>query len=144
MELPGSRPLGFANGPDLSGQLSEWPVDHTVKCLAFYHPDDAPALRIEQQARLRALHEAARRRGLELMIEIIAGEHGRLGDDTVARVLGELYALHIKPDWWKLEPQPAAEAWGNVARVDRGQRSLVPRHRGGRAAAPGRMNSGAR
>ena len=114
VELPGSRPLRFETGPDIGGQLTEWPVEHTVKCLAFYHPDDEPGLRIEQQASLRMLHEAARRRGLELLIEIVAGKHGKLGDDTVARVLGELYALGVKPDWWKLEPQPSADAWANI------------------------------
>ena len=117
VELPGSRPLAFEKGPDLGGQLVEWPVDHTVKCLAFYHPDDEPALRIEQQRRLGAVHEAARRAGRELLLEIIAGKHGRLGDDTVARALDELYALGIKPDWWKLEPQPSAPAWKSIAQT---------------------------
>ena len=32
---------------------------------------------------------------------------------------GELYALGIKPDWWKLEPQASPAAWQN----DRGGRS---------------------
>jgi 5-dehydro-2-deoxygluconokinase len=31
--------------------------------------------------------------------------------DTVARVIRRLYALGIRPDWWKLEPQASAEAW---------------------------------
>ncbi len=79
VELPGSRPLALANGPDLGGQLVEWPVGHTVKCLAFYHPDDEPGLRIAQQARLFAVHDAARRAGRELMLEIIAGKHGSPG-----------------------------------------------------------------
>jgi 5-dehydro-2-deoxygluconokinase len=29
----------------------------------------------------------------------------------VARVLHTFYALGIRPDWWKLEPQPDAAAW---------------------------------
>jgi 5-dehydro-2-deoxygluconokinase len=45
-----------------------------------------------------------------LLIEIIAGKHGALGEDTVARVLERLYAIGVKPDWWKLEPQATA-AW---------------------------------
>ncbi len=115
VELPGSRPLALANGPDLGGQLVEWPVDHTVKCLAFYHPDDEPGLRSAQQSRLFAVHDAARRAGRELMLEIIAGKHGTLAGDTVARVLEELYALGIKPDWWKLEPQPSRQAWKRIS-----------------------------
>ena len=35
-------------------------------------------------------------------------------DDTIARALDELYALGMKPDWWKLEPQRSAAAWGSI------------------------------
>jgi 5-dehydro-2-deoxygluconokinase len=118
-ELPGSRPLRFEFTEDIGDRLAEWPVMQTVKCLAFFHPDDDPALRREQTASLRTLYEAARRNGLELLIEIIAGRHGPLGDDTVARVLGELYRAGIKPDWWKLEPQPSATAWRAVEKAIR-------------------------
>jgi 5-dehydro-2-deoxygluconokinase len=48
------------------------------------------------------------------MIEIIAGKHGTLADDTVARALEELYGLGIKPDWWKLEPQHSSKAWDTI------------------------------
>ena len=36
---------------------------------------------------------------------------------TVARALEELYALGIKPDWWKLEPQASGEAWRAIGAV---------------------------
>jgi 5-dehydro-2-deoxygluconokinase len=29
----------------------------------------------------------------------------------------ELYALDIKPDWWKLEPQADAAAWDEIGKV---------------------------
>src|SRR5689334_1031794 len=105
VEQPGSRPLRFEFSQDIGSQLVEWPVDHCIKCLCFYHPDDPPALKQEQQEKLRALFEAARKVGRELLVEIIAGKHGKLDDQTVPRALQELYALGIKPDWWKLEPQ---------------------------------------
>ena len=38
-------------------------------------------------------------------------------DDTVSRALAELYALGIKPDWWKLEPQANAAACGYIENV---------------------------
>src|SRR5262249_25497486 len=111
VELPGSRPLRFEFDQDIGGRLAEWPVTHTIKCLAFFHPDDDSNLREAQTEKLRTLYDAARRNGLELLVEIIAGRHGALGDDTVSRVLASLYAAGIKPDWWKLEPQPSAAAW---------------------------------
>ncbi|WP_136616519.1 MULTISPECIES: bifunctional 5-dehydro-2-deoxygluconokinase/5-dehydro-2-deoxyphosphogluconate aldolase [Mesorhizobium] len=117
VELPGSRPLRFEFSQDIGSQLTEWPVDHCIKCLCFYHPDDPPALKEEQQQKLRALFEGARKVGRELLIEIIAGKHGKLDDTTIPRALEELYALGIKPDWWKLEPQASAGAWAKIEAV---------------------------
>ncbi|CCV03844.1 PfkB domain protein [Mesorhizobium metallidurans STM 2683] len=117
VELPGSRPLRFEFSQDIGSQLVEWPVDHCIKCLCFYHPDDPAALKEEQQQKLKGLFEAARKVGRELLIEIIAGKHGKLDDTTVPRALEELYALGIKPDWWKLEPQASASAWARIEAV---------------------------
>ncbi|MGF1627930.1 MAG: 5-dehydro-2-deoxygluconokinase [Kiloniellaceae bacterium] len=116
VEVPTSRPLAFEGG-DLGSTLIEWPLAHTVKCLVFYHPDDDAALKRQQEAQLLTLYQACRRLGRELMVEIIAGKHGSLGTTTVAEVLATLYRLGIKPDWWKLEPQPDAAAWQAVDRV---------------------------
>ncbi|CAN7192510.1 bifunctional 5-dehydro-2-deoxygluconokinase/5-dehydro-2-deoxyphosphogluconate aldolase [Mesorhizobium sp. LjRoot246] len=117
VELPGSRPLRFEFSQDIGSQLVEWPVDHCIKCLCFYHPDDPAALKEEQQQKLRSLFEGARKVGRELLIEIIAGKHGKLDDTTIPRALEELYALGIKPDWWKLEPQASAAAWAKIEAV---------------------------
>ncbi|PBC08517.1 5-dehydro-2-deoxygluconokinase [Mesorhizobium sp. WSM3859] len=117
VELPGSRPLRFEFSQDIGSQLTEWPVDHCIKCLCFYHPDDPEELKVEQQQKLRALFEAARKVGRELLVEIIAGKHGKLDDTTIPRALDELYALGIKPDWWKLEPQASAGAWAKIEQV---------------------------
>ncbi len=114
VERPGSRPLDFDGMDSLAAHLAEWPVTQTVKCLCFYHPDDPPELRERQERELRRLFEATRSGGRELLLEIIAGKHGALHDDTVARVVARLYAIGIRPDWWKLEPQPGAAAWRAV------------------------------
>lgn len=117
LEQPGSRPLRFEFTQDVGARLAEWPVTHTVKCLAFYHPDDPTELKREQGEKLRTLYEATRKVGRELMVEIIAGKNGKLKQDTVARALAGLYALGIKPDWWKLETQASAAAWDKIADV---------------------------
>ena len=117
IEEPGSRPLRFEFTQDAGARLVEWPVRHTIKCLAFYHPDDDAALKREQAGKLRTLFEASRSIGRELLIEIIAGRNGPVADDTIPRVLEELYALGIKPDWWKLEPQASSAAWKNIGGV---------------------------
>ncbi|MGH6925594.1 MAG: bifunctional 5-dehydro-2-deoxygluconokinase/5-dehydro-2-deoxyphosphogluconate aldolase [Propylenella sp.] len=129
VEQPGSRPLRFEGGADVGSRLVEWPVTHTVKCLCFHHPDDPPELKEEQTRVLGGLYDAARRLGRELMIEIIASRHGAVAEDTVARVLEELYAAGIKPDWWKLEPQDSDAAWeaigATIAKHDQWCRGVV-------------------
>jgi 5-dehydro-2-deoxygluconokinase len=117
IELPGSRPLQFEFGQDLGGRLIDWPVDHCVKVLCFYHPGDAAELKSAQTAKLIAAFEAARKLGREILVEIIASKAGPLKDDTVVRVLAELYDAGLKPDWWKLEPQASVKAWEAIDRV---------------------------
>lgn len=114
VEQPGSRPLDFEGGGDLGAHLVEWPVIQTVKCLCFYHIDDPDDLKTRQERELRRVFDAARTVGRELMIEIIAGKNGPIAEDTLARVLERLYRLGIRPDWWKLEPQASAVAWGKI------------------------------
>lgn len=117
IELPGSRPLQFEFSQDLGSRLIDWPVDHCIKVLSFFHPDDPAALRHEQVEKLRAAFDAARKVGREILIEIIAGKNGALSDDTVARALTEIYDAGIKPDWWKLEPQANDAAWAKTDAV---------------------------
>ncbi|GJD47783.1 5-dehydro-2-deoxygluconokinase [Methylobacterium crusticola] len=117
VEKPGSRPLDFDQLPDLGSHLKEWPVDHTIKCLCFWHPDDPEALKALQERELLRVYDAARTAGRELLIEIIAGKHGRLEPGTVASIVQHLYDLGIKPDWWKLEPQHDPTAWHRIAAV---------------------------
>jgi 5-dehydro-2-deoxygluconokinase len=114
VEKPSSRPLDLEEM-----HLAEWPVTHTVKCLCFYHPDDDEELKARQERELARVHHAARAAGRELLLEIIAGRHGTLSDTTVASVLARIYALGIKPDWWKLEPQMSPLAWRTVEEVIR-------------------------
>jgi 5-dehydro-2-deoxygluconokinase len=114
LEKPGSRPLQFEFTQDVGSRLIDWPVDHVIKCLAFYHPDDPLDLRREQIEKYRTLYQAARKVGRELLVEIICGKHGPMQDDTTARAMAEIYAEGIKPDWWKLEPQKSSAGWTAV------------------------------
>lgn len=117
VELPGSRPLRFEFSQDLGSRLLDWPVEHCLKVLCFFHPDDPPSLKAEQIDKLQAAHDAARKIGRDILIEIIASKHGELKSDTTARALTELYAAGLKPDWWKLEPQADRAAWAQIDAV---------------------------
>ncbi|MET3896406.1 5-dehydro-2-deoxygluconokinase [Devosia sp. UYZn731] len=117
VELPGSRPLRFEFTQDLGGRLLDWPVEHCLKVLCFFHPDDPAALKAEQIDKLQAAHDAARKIGRDILIEIIASKHGELKSDTTARALTELYDAGLKPDWWKLEPQAERATWSAIDAV---------------------------
>ncbi|MFO1149229.1 MAG: 5-dehydro-2-deoxygluconokinase [Alsobacter sp.] len=117
VEKPGTRPLDLeieGNG-SIGAHLAEWPVGHTVKVLCFYHPDDPEELKLRQERELKRVFDACRGVGRELLVEIIASRHGPVGDDTIAAVIRRLYAIGIKPDWWKLEQQPGEAAWAAVS-----------------------------
>ena len=111
IEVPGSRPLAFEGYADVAMTLREWPANHVVKVLAFYHPDDDAEMRARQDRQLLRLFDACRRTRHELLVEIIASKHGAIESDTIARVIDHLYGLGIYPDWWKLEPTADPAAW---------------------------------
>jgi 5-dehydro-2-deoxygluconokinase len=111
VEQPGSRPLELEIGPDLGSDLSEWPAEHVVKVLCFYHPDDDAAMKKEQETTVIRLADAARRNGLEFLLEVIPSKVGPVGDDTTARVIQRFYDIGVYPDWWKLEPMTSERAW---------------------------------
>ncbi len=111
-EWPGSRPLTLEPdlGPDCGG-LSEWPAEHVVKVLCFYHPDDDTAMRAEQEETVSRLFTAARRNRLEFLLEVIPSKVAPIDDETTARIIDRFYEIGVYPDWWKLEPLKSVEAW---------------------------------
>jgi len=102
VEQPKSRPLEFEGGHSIGSRLVSWPIEHTVKCLLFYHPDDDDVLRHEQEKRLTELYRACCSSGHELMIEIIPPTGTTDVGDAVFRSIKRFYNLGIRPDWWKL------------------------------------------
>ncbi len=128
VEWPGSRPLTLEPelGPDFGG-LSEWPLDHVVKCLCFAHPDDDAATWTDQEQTVLRLFSAARRNGLEFLLEVIPSKVAPVNDDTTARVIQRFYDIGVYPDWWKLEPFKDDAAWAiSVEAIERND----PRTRG--------------
>jgi 5-dehydro-2-deoxygluconokinase len=117
IEIPRSRPLEFEGDGDVGMELSGWPLNHVVKCLASYHPDDPPELGGRQERQLLRLFSACRRTGHELLLEIIPPSHLTVDDRTTARALARLYDIGIRPDWWKLEPSSDKAAWTNIVAV---------------------------
>lgn len=115
VELPGSRPLETEAeiGPDFGG-LGEWPVENVVKVLCFYHPDDDAAMKADQEATVLRLFSAARRNGLEFLLEVIPSKVAAVDDTTTAEIIDRFYDIGVYPDWWKLEPMKSEAAWANA------------------------------
>jgi 5-dehydro-2-deoxygluconokinase len=111
VEVQGSRPLAFEHGRSVGSTLLAWPQEQIIKCLVQYHPDDEPMLRLEQEAQLLGLYQAALASGHELLLEVIPPkDHPSTHPDVILRSLKRLYNLGIYPAWWKIESQPA-EVW---------------------------------
>ncbi|MCO0638372.1 DUF2090 domain-containing protein, partial [Lutimaribacter sp. EGI FJ00014] len=96
VEWPGSRPLKLEQeiGPDFGG-LVEWPLEHVVKVLCFYHPDDDAEVKARQEDVVKRLFAASRRNGLEMLLEIIPSKVRAVDDETAAAVIERFYEIGV-------------------------------------------------
>jgi 5-dehydro-2-deoxygluconokinase len=111
IEIPQSRPLEFEGSADVAVELLSWPLNQVVKCLVSYHPDDPVDLKGRQDRQLRRLFDACRKTRHELLLEIILPREMPSDDRTMSRALSQVYALDVRPDWWKLPPGGTAAHW---------------------------------
>jgi 5-dehydro-2-deoxygluconokinase len=114
IERPKSRPLEFDSSADVATEIATWPLNHVVKCLVYYHPDDVTELRERQDRQLTRLFDACRKTRHELLVEVILPAGMPADAHTVARAIASIYATGVRPDWWKLEPSASAAAWANI------------------------------
>jgi len=117
VELPGSRPLAFEAGEGLAIEMRSWPAEHVAKCLVSWHPDDPPALREAQLARLLQLQAASTATAHEFLVEVIPPRGMANDAATVPAAMEQLYAGGLRPDWWKLPPAVSDGEWVAIAAV---------------------------
>ncbi|MFZ4835711.1 bifunctional 5-dehydro-2-deoxygluconokinase/5-dehydro-2-deoxyphosphogluconate aldolase [Rouxiella sp. Mn2063] len=116
VELPGSRPLQLEHG-NIGSQLIDWPLEHVVKCLVFYHPDDPKTLRDQQDALLKEVYHGCCKSGHELLLEVILPhENPDKNEQHYISMLTHFYQLGIQPDWWKLPPL-LADKWQAISQI---------------------------
>ena len=114
IEVPQSRPLEFEGSADVAVELSSWPLNHVVKCLVSYHPEDPAELKGRQDRQLKRLFDACRKTRHELLLEVILPREMPVDSQTMSRAIAQIYALEVRPDWWKLPPGGSAAHWQAV------------------------------
>jgi 5-dehydro-2-deoxygluconokinase len=114
IEIPHSRPLEFEGSADVAVELASWPLNQVVKCLVTYHPDDPPDLKERQDRQLQRLFDACRKTRHELLLEIILPREMPADSHTLSRALSGIYALDVRPDWWKLRASCSAAHWAAI------------------------------
>ncbi|MCF7481763.1 5-dehydro-2-deoxygluconokinase [Vibrio sp. J1-1] len=115
IELPGSCPLELEHG-NLGAQLISWPQEHIVKCLVFYHPNDAVELKAQQERTLTDIYRTCCQSGHELLLEIILPRDMPQDDLYYLKSVQRMYEIGIKPDWWKLPPLAEA-GWEQLEEI---------------------------
>ncbi len=107
VEVSGSRPLRLIAGEEQAQALRRWPIGHQAKCLVYYHPDDEPHLRAEQDRQLLALQLACEADERDWLLEVLAPEGKRFDDHSLPACVEHFYRIGLRPDWWKLPPLEA-------------------------------------
>ncbi|MBF4258855.1 bifunctional 5-dehydro-2-deoxygluconokinase/5-dehydro-2-deoxyphosphogluconate aldolase, partial [Vibrio anguillarum] len=113
IELPGSRPLELEHG-NIGSQLVSWPLEHIVKCLVFFNPEDDHTVRLQQEHQIQEVYQACCQSGHELLLEVILPAGIEKEDALYLRAMKRFYNLGIKPDWWKLPPLDKA-SWQAIS-----------------------------
>jgi 5-dehydro-2-deoxygluconokinase len=119
VEVAGSRPVEFVGGPNLAATLRTWPQEHVVKCNLYMHPHDDPEMRERQEQRILLLFDACLGEERRLLLEIQAPPNAPYGETSTAELLARLYDLGVRPEWWKLPPNPDEGVWKGIGDVVR-------------------------
>ncbi len=117
VELPGSFPLAFEGGDNISTTLRDWPRTHIAKCLVQYHPDDDANIKRKQMEKISRLYDACLATGHDMLLEVIPPEGNGDMDDVIIRAMVDFYNNGIKPDWWKLQAAKSPQGWDNLERI---------------------------
>ena len=119
VEVAKSRPVEFVGGPNVAATLRAWPEEHVVKCNLYMHPDDDEGTREVQEGRVLQLYGACLANDRRLLLEVQATPGTTYDGGSVARLLGRFYEIGVRPEWWKIPPNPDPAVWTRVGDVVR-------------------------
>jgi 5-dehydro-2-deoxygluconokinase len=119
VEVAKSRPVEVVGGPNVAATLRAWPQEHVVKCNLYMHPQDSPEIKELQEQRVSQLFEACVREDRLLLIEIQPPLGMSYDESSVAELLDGFYEIGVRPDWWKVPPDPDPGVWERIGDVVR-------------------------
>jgi 5-dehydro-2-deoxygluconokinase len=119
VEVARSRPVEFVGGPNVAATLRSWPEEHVVKCNLYWHPQDDLKIRDLQEQRVLQLFDACVRNDRQLLLEIQAPQGMRYDESSMVELLARFYEIGVRPEWWKLPPNPDPGVWGRIGDVVR-------------------------
>jgi 5-dehydro-2-deoxygluconokinase len=119
VEVAKSRPVEFIGGSNVAATLRTWPQEHVVKCNLYMHPQDGAEIRGLQEQRVLQLFDACIQNDRLLLLEVQAPRGMQYDGMSMAELLDRFYELGVRPDWWKLPPNPNPGVWKRIGDVVR-------------------------
>ena len=119
VEVAKSRPVEFVGGPNVAATLRAWPEEHVVKCNLYMHPEDDGEVRGVQERRVLQLYDACLANDRRLLLEVQATPGTTYDGESVARLIERFYKIGVRPEWWKIPPDPDPAVWARIGDVVR-------------------------
>jgi 5-dehydro-2-deoxygluconokinase len=114
VEVARSRPVEFVGGPNPAATIRTWPEEHVVKCNLYMHPEDDAEIKDLQEQRVLQLYDACIKNDRRLLLEVQAPRGTSYDENSVAGLLHRFYEIGVRPDWWKLPPNPDPGVWRRI------------------------------
>jgi 5-dehydro-2-deoxygluconokinase len=119
VEVAKSRPVEFVGGPNPAATLRSWPEEHVVKCNLYMHPQDDPEIRELQEGSVLQLFDACTKNDRRLLLEVQASPGTTYDEYGMAGLLSRFYEIGVRPEWWKIPPNPDPGVWERIGDVVR-------------------------
>jgi 5-dehydro-2-deoxygluconokinase len=119
VEVAKSRPVEFVGGPNPAATLRTWPEEHVVKCNLYWHPQDDPGTKELQEERVLQLYDACIVNDRRLLLEVQASPGTTYDEYSMADLISRFYEIGVRPEWWKIPPNPDPDVWKRIGDVVR-------------------------
>ena len=78
------------------------------------HPEDDQEMREIQEQRVLQLYDACLVNDRRLLLEVQASPGTTYDGRSVARLIGRFYEIGVRPEWWKVPPDPDPAVWAGI------------------------------